>query len=499
MVLPLMHCIAMIRIRGIYTTALTRLLSDAGYSFSDITSVTRSRFRGEIKIVSQPPGVTIKDRNDLKGVIVLGDQAAVRSLSALISSAVPGSLGVLIEEGPYTTYLVKVVSEAERGYIVELPGGRRGLLEARHKLPLGAIVRAHVVRPSLKLPRLKEGLALVGRYVRIVEGGRHSVSKHVRDEERKIELLQLAFRNVSTRWGVKFRSSSAEAPLIDIAKEIQDLVREAERLLEMPPQSPSLLALGESLADIYFAPPATDLLDSLRGKQIPTLPLHHALKSLGEPGLDAKIDFAEESVVCSECFSASLVYRRHYLPRAGLKNATLVLHHVKLFGDGFLWTAAPRYDRENGVLLLERRVSSVGVYDGLGTRREPGDKILSYTYMGARVIVHEYLGRDGEKKGLYVNINTPLSLYAPGELWYIDMEVDIAWPPGQKPRIIDRDKFEVLKDKALVQPLYLALYGDYVEALHSEIASSAPNPAEILETARRKEDVFAAHGLSSFQ
>ncbi len=486
----------MIRIRGIYTTALTRLLSDAGFSFSDLTPITRSRFAGEVKLSTTPPKVTIKDRNDLKGIVILGYPPLVRLVSSFISYSVMGSAGVFIEEGPYTSYIVEIVSETRQGYVVRLPQGKTGLLVTENKHNPGDLVRAHIVRPSVRLPRLREGLALVGNYVRVIEGGKHSVSRHVRSEERKIELLQLAFRNTSTRWGIRFRSSSSNASLIEIAQEIQELTKRAEELLKEQHQAPTLLAAGEALADIYFARPATEFLDSIRCKHIPTLPLHHELKSLGEPGLDAKIDFAEGSVTSSNCFSKESVYRRHYLPRAGLNKPSILVHHVKLFDNSFLWTATPRYDSDKGDLLLERRVTSPGMYDGLGIRKEPGDKILSYTYLGSRIIVHQYSGKNDEIKGIYVNINTPLSIYAPGELWYIDLEADIVWPAGHEPQLVDYEKFKEIAAKALIQPSYIALYEQFINDLKREITRSMPGPTEILEIAREKEKIFRLHELS---
>lgn len=42
---------------------------------------------------------------------------------------------------------------------------------------------------------------------------------------------------------------------------------------------------------------------------------------------------------------------------------------------------------------------------------------------------------------LYAHINSP-PRWVDGELHYTDYELDVAWRPGQEPRIIDEDEFE---------------------------------------------------------
>jgi hypothetical protein len=63
------------KIRGIYTTALTRLLLDAGYRIADPSPETRQRFA----LGSTPaiPELLIKDREDHQGVDIIGEADGV--------------------------------------------------------------------------------------------------------------------------------------------------------------------------------------------------------------------------------------------------------------------------------------------------------------------------------------------------------------------------------------------------------------------------------------
>jgi hypothetical protein len=64
-----------VKIRGIYTTALTRLLLNAGYRIADPSPENRKRFN----LGSAPgtPGLLIKDREDHQGIDIIGEADGV--------------------------------------------------------------------------------------------------------------------------------------------------------------------------------------------------------------------------------------------------------------------------------------------------------------------------------------------------------------------------------------------------------------------------------------
>ena len=448
----------MIRVRGIYATALTKLLSDMGYSFSDITEVTRTRFEGELRVVEKPPKVTVKDRNDLKGIVIIGASKEAGQVTYAIVMSIPDSIGILREEGPYTSYLVRVLEPRGEYYVVELPGKRRGLLSTHRKLEPGDLVRAHVVRAASQ-PILREGLALFGDYVRVVEGGRHGVSRHIRDENKKIELLQLAFRYAPSSWGVRFRSAAARASLVDIAAEIQGLIEKARHIMEKQVSEPMLLSPGESVAEVYFTPISGRFLDNIRGRHIITMPFHHLFKSLVSTEFSGRVDFTEKILKQTTCLDTEKI-EESYL-RVGTSKPAVTIHHIKPLGGSFVWIASPKTYGTR--IILSRRVSSDGIYDGLNIPRARGDKIDSFTYLGARHVVHEYRTSENSLKGIYVNINTPLGVYDSGELWYIDLEADIVALPGKQPTIVDLEEFQKIWEEVIAQPALEKLYREYID------------------------------------
>jgi protein associated with RNAse G/E len=53
----------------------------------------------------------------------------------------------------------------------------------------------------------------------------------------------------------------------------------------------------------------------------------------------------------------------------------------------------------------------------------------------------KYYSRNGEYKGTYVNLNTPIELY-PTKIRYVDLETDICLRPNGKIQQIDREKLD---------------------------------------------------------
>jgi len=459
----------LLRVRGIYATALTGLLDDFGYTFADLTEKVRERV--PCVRVQGRVAVTVKDLEDRKGVVVVGDPALVPRVAYAIAVAVPGSMTVYLEEGPYTTFLVRVVERLQEGlYVVELPGARRALLSSKKQLKEGELTAGHVVRPDEENPLLAHGIALTGTYVRLVEGSRHGVSEHFRDAALAAEMLAMAQITAPEGWGVRIRSAAQSATLLEVASEIKELSQRAETLRRVAREmsSPALLAQGESIAFVHFSSDAAARLDSIRNRYSATAPLHHLLKSTGVKLLSDYVDKVELEGTATLPEMAKLYAE---LFRKVLESGRARLEHKKLPAGGFSWQAdaslAPR-----GIILLSRVVRSEGVYDGLEVPKTPGDRILSFTWPLARVIAHFYFSREEEVKGVYVNVNTPLEVVY-GEhpfLRYIDLVVDVV-RVGSDIRVVDREKFEYLVSRGVLLRRdaegYLCLVKKVVDVLSS--------------------------------
>jgi len=107
------------------------------------------------------------------------------------------------------------------------------------------------------------------------------------------------------------------------------------------------------------------------------------------------------------------------------------------------------FDRDQSSLQLSRVFERKGVYDGLGTPKEPGDRAVTEARVGEWHFKTQYFSRDGRYKGTYINLNTPIELYPHG-IRYVDLEVDVCvWPNGMV-RKLDEEKLENAVEEGLV-------------------------------------------------
>src|SRR4051794_31392335 len=75
-----------VRVRGIYATALTRLLLERGF-LVDASPLLCQRL--DLRLVQEPPDASIYDRYDRQGVIVEGSVEAVDAVVAALLAELP--------------------------------------------------------------------------------------------------------------------------------------------------------------------------------------------------------------------------------------------------------------------------------------------------------------------------------------------------------------------------------------------------------------------------
>ncbi|MFC6730587.1 DUF402 domain-containing protein, partial [Natronoarchaeum mannanilyticum] len=94
---------------------------------------------------------------------------------------------------------------------------------------------------------------------------------------------------------------------------------------------------------------------------------------------------------------------------------------------------------DDGALTLRREISSSGTYDAIGTEREPGDVAVTKLQEGRWWYPTVYRGEDGERKGTYVNVCTPVELF-PSVARYVDLYVDVVRRPDGEVERVDADE-----------------------------------------------------------
>jgi Ribonuclease G/E len=459
-----------VRVRGIYATALTQLILDKGFQVVQASRIIADRFG--IPQLDLPADVTLKNSDeDPSEILVVGYTWAAQRVLEALREELPYSFYWVSRLPLHSTVKAVVVGVEGGRCVVEVNGVRAVLQPESQGCPAGGgEVVAGVKRPGVKPgeePVLVPGARVIGDYAIVYETQRPrvTISEHVRGGEKRAELMSIAADYTARGLGVHWRSSSRYADAETLRNELEALARKLEEVRKNAGEGPpGVYSEGELVALIRLSSVDKATLDRLRARTTPTAPLHNSLKS-NAPQLSDVVDFAEKLIphgVGEEQLLAGILdFLADRLQAA--KNTELV--HAKPDGSLIkLGPAAVVNVESRGsrlVVVLERRVRSRGVYDGLGVEKEPGDRIVTEIDTGSWTLVHKYYSRDGRYKGTYININTPPEP-GPDHLAYLDLEVDIVKLPTGEKRVIDLEQLEKARQEGVITE---KLYQKVIEVL----------------------------------
>ena len=458
-----------VRVRGIYTTALTRLLLEAGHDVVDASQPIRRRF--DESFPTAPPDARIETTDDREGVGVAGAPDAVGSLRPLLTDVGIDTL-VWSDPTPPGTVLDGVVTETLGGGAVvdlavgagsEAAGGRRsnrsesgqregyltyGNVDAR--VETGDRVRVQVRESAApwasRRPELDTGLRVGGELVALEPGSGTRVD--VRDDEAARELagmVELLGIEPPSGWRAVWGPAALDAGMDTLAAGVERAVETAERLADATGEMGVVDADATPEVDpvrpnaglwVWFGRESRFALDDARRAVETTMPGHHRVKA-GSASASAGVDFAE--ALCNPDPEATFpftVVRETFGPA---ETDTLRIEHGK--PDGRLITLGEGTVSDidaDGAVTVEREMSGSGTYDGLGSRQAAGDVAVTNLTEGRWWYPTTYRGEDGEVKGTYVNVCTPVEIF-PEAARYTDLHVDVVKHPDGTVERVDDD------------------------------------------------------------
>ena len=443
-----------IRVRGIYATALTKLLLDHGFSVVQASDKIKHRFSGTT-FTDKPANVTIKDTENKLGFVIIGDPEAVEKVYSCICEFTSNSIVFKSVVPLHAIIKGRVIEKPrERVYLVDL-GNVKGELYTTQPLNMNDEVIVDVRKTQLRPPEkviLSFNYNIYGPNVVLIYNlPKIIISKHIRDPEIRKELLALAslYRMKNSKWGIKWRSSARFTPLSELMKELQTLYKRAEEVLSKAKEKPAyeIIEPGQAVIEILLSRIDKEKLDAIRQNVIPTVIGHHSLKSFGKKSstvIDV-IEYVIERVGAKskEISKGLLEYIIDHLRE--LKEVKI--YHVRAY-DGKVFKLTPgrivsvKEDNTLGkVIVLKRRIRGKGIYDGLGVPKEPGDHDEMVVPLDKWIIIHNYYSRRSELKGRYININTPVELSL-SSIRYIDLSLDIIVDSNNNVRMVDVEEFK---------------------------------------------------------
>ncbi|NHN42012.1 DUF402 domain-containing protein [Halorubellus sp. JP-L1] len=470
------------RVRGIYTTAVTRRLLDAGHDVVQASPPIRDRFDAAFGFA--PADVAVATSADRQGVGVSGDLDAVDALREDLVGVAVDALSWEDRAPLGAVFLGLVSDELGSGAIVDL-GDTEAFLpydDADGYVEAGDVRRVQVVdaappwgddRPEVaESLRVDDGLVALDR-------GRSGVSANVRGERatelvRTTELLQ---RDAPDGWGVRWQRAAADADMGSLGDALAAASERARALDDLPAGDPDdapvrLDTDREGVATpatawVWFGRTARFALDDDRRRVATTMPGHHRVKAGSASASDA-VDFAEGVLAHAtdgdwtdatgddadaDADGGELPFPAvvdAFGPRDG---GTLAIEHGKPEGRRITLGRGriTDLDVDAGKLTLERDMTGGGTYDALGVAREDGDVAVTKLTEGKWWYPTVYRSADGEKKGTYVNVCTPVELFPDGAR-YVDLHVDVVRHADGSVERVDDDELDDAVDVGHVAP-----------------------------------------------
>jgi hypothetical protein len=470
-----------VRVRGIYTTALTQTLSETdGIRVVQASPPIIERFDEEFPV--EPAAVTVSTTEGRQGVGLVGDPSAV----ATVGDRVRVGRDTLVWRDPTprgALYAGEVTETLGSGAIVGLcdagdcdtPAAASGPVDGTHiaELPVagrdpagflpygktatrveeGDALRVQVTGPSAPWtggrPVLDTTVRVHGTLATLVRGGAQASGVATAGPE----LAELLPVDPPDGWAIAWSPTADDADLdalgaaLDRASDRAAAMDEAVADADPPAGvAPHCYWPGEATVWAWFGRESRFVLDDRRREVTATMPGHHRTKA-GTESASAAVDFLEAvSPDATESFPFDAVTRQF----GPVEGDTVAIEHGKPDGRSFSLGEGEITRRDpDGTVVVEREMSGRGTYDALGVDQQQGDVAVTKFTEGKWWYPTVYRGAEGAKRGTYVNVCTPVEVF-PGELRYVDLHVDVVKHQDGTVERVDDDELDAAVDAGYV-------------------------------------------------
>ncbi|WP_266075083.1 DUF402 domain-containing protein [Haladaptatus caseinilyticus] len=441
-----------IRIRGIYTTALTHLLGDE-FDIVQASPPIRRRFDDEFETGEYD--VTVETTDDRQGIGISGEGGVVETVVERLAGTGIDTFDWK-DPTPRGSLFDGVVTETLGSGAVVTLGERDGFLPFRNidrRIDEGDQVRVQVHDPA---PPWSRDRPLLGTDVQVF-GGVASLSKGVNrvvasapDDASRRELArttEMLPTDVPEDWGVRWEYGANDAAIGEMDAALSSAVERAETIDSALGESvntardadaPQSITKPDATAWLWFGRESRFELDDARREVTTTLPGHHRIKAADESA-SAAVDFAEDLHEPGDEVPIGATLRQ-FGPE---EDGEVFIDHGKPDGRCFSLGkgAVVERDPESGKYTVHREMQGPGTYDAIGTDREAGDVAVTKFREGRWWYPTAYRSEDGESKGTYVNVCTPVELF-PRSVRYVDLHVDVVKRPDGTVERVDDDELD---------------------------------------------------------
>ncbi len=440
------------RIRGIFSTALTRLLLDNNFEIVRPSLTIKERFRLNENL--KPQDIDIYDRRSRQGIHAEGTMSSIRALEALLRGHLTD---VVLRKQSFPKdgiYRGKIKEDKTGNFVSVDAGSIVGKLARREVESIKAdsiIVQVQKGPIYARNPFLSTRITIPGEYAVLIPEEVVKVSLKIRDIQTRLRLIEFGKKMSPEGWGIIWRTSAAgkstkalENEIFQLAKTWEDISKRAQE-----ENVPDLLWGRQYYMNVEFPSLSKANLDEARSKACSTIKGHHYYKACGRV-VSSALEMAENMLEkgfptenISEVFRETI---KHHFPTEG---SVINVEHVKPNGKVLSLGEAHIEKRCSNKLCYRRVFGSEGYYDDLDLPKEPGDFAVTEAEIGEWSYVTRYYSKEGAYKGAHINFHTPLELY-PKWIRYVDLEVDVCALPTGKLRVVDECELEKIVTDGLI-------------------------------------------------
>ena len=442
------------RIRGIYTTALTQRLLDAGDGVVDASPPIRERF--DVDFGTDPHDVAIGTTDDRQGVGVSGDPDPVADAVDRLNVA-RDTFAWASPTPRDAVFDARVTDTLGSGAVCEL-GDSEGFLpfgNADDHVSEGDALRVQVTESAApwidRRPVLDTGVRVRAGPATLVRG-ESGITVDARDDAAGRELAgmtDLLGVDPPDGWGLRWADAATDADMGALEAALStavDRAEAAESALDSPVDPSRRVAAPTATTWVWFGRESRFALDADRREVTATMSGHHRVKA-GSSEASRAVDFVEALGASDDDDFAFEAVTDTFGPVAGDR---VRLDHGKPDGRLIVLGRAEVTDRDpDGTLTLRREMTAGGTYDALGVDRAAGDVAITKVREGRWWYPTVYRSDDGRRKGTYVNVCTPVECY-PDAVRYVDLHVDVVKGPDGEVRRVDDDELDAAVDAGRV-------------------------------------------------
>lgn len=429
-----------VRVRGIYATALTeRLRGGDGVTVVQASPPIQRRF--EATFGDGPAAVTIETDDQRLGISLVGTQNGVGRLRDALDVAID-TLG-WVDPTPQGAIFDGVVTETlGSGAVVDL-GESEGFLPFHATsvhVETDDRLRVQVADPAAPWsddrPELETTLS--------VRGDTATLVREESTEAAGPDLLDILSVDVPDGWRVSWGRDADDADFDVLEATLDGLIDRAARIDDALTSHDERTATGRIVDGrrtdwLLFGRESRFALDEDRRAVTPTMPGHHRIKA-GDDRASAAVDFVEDLASDLDGEFPFDVVTRQFGPQEG---DHVAIAHGKPDGRTISLGRGEVTERDpDGTIRVEREMSPGGTYDALGTKRRAGDVAVTKFTEGKWWYPTVYRGEDGDKRGTYVNVCTPVEVF-PNEVRYVDLHVDVVKHADGTVERVDDDELDV--------------------------------------------------------